>query len=284
MAQLLDGRLLASKLQSDLKQKAYDLKVRLGRPICLSVIIVGDDPASHLYVQKKTEKADEIGMISRSFFLESTTTQSELSNLIHQLNLDDSVDGILLQLPLPSHLNRLDSVFQIDPNKDVDGLHPLNQGLLFQGRPALVPCTPLGCLQLIKSCCDDITGAHAVVVGSSILVGRPLVPMLMSEGATVTLANSKTRNLDKVTCQADILISAAGRAGLVTDSHVKDGTIVIDVGINRQDGKLVGDVDFNAVKSKASFITPVPGGVGPMTIINLMANVIKAADLRKPKE
>lgn len=277
MAHLIDGKALARNLQHDLSIKAHDLKIKLGREVCLAVILVGDDPASQIYVAKKSEKAAEIGIHSQQHLLSEKTSQAELNALIHRLNQDDAVDGILLQLPLPAHLNRLESISQISPLKDVDGLHPTNQGLMFQGLPALTPCTPQGCIQLIKSCCDDLSGAHVVVVGTSVLVGRPLVPLLMAEGATVTLANSKTRNLTKITQEADILISATGCAGLITADHIKDGAIVIDVGITRHNGKLTGDVDFAAVKDKASFITPVPGGVGPMTIINLMANVIKAA-------
>ncbi len=277
MAQIIDGKALAARLQHDLTIKASDLKSKLGREVCLAVILVGNDPASHIYVSRKAKKAAEIGIRSIKHILPEATSQEELNTLINQLNQDESVDGILLQLPLPDHINRLESISKIDPRKDVDGLHPTNQGLLFQGLPTLAPCTPQGCIQLIKSCCNDLTGKHVVVVGTSVLVGRPLLPLLIAEGATVTLANSKTRNLEKLTSQADILISATGRANLINADHVKNGAIVIDVGITRHNGKLTGDVDFDAVKSKASFITPVPGGVGPMTIINLMANVIRAA-------
>lgn len=277
MAQIIDGKALAARLQHDLTIKASDLKSKLGREVCLAVILVGNDPASHIYVSRKAKKAAEIGIRSIKHILPEATSQEELNTLINQLNQDESVDGILLQLPLPDHINRLESISKIDPRKDVDGLHPTNQGLLFQGLPTLAPCTPQGCIQLIKSCCNDLAGKHVVVVGTSVLVGRPLLPLLIAEGATVTLANSKTRNLEKLTSQADILISATGRANLINADHVKNGAIVIDVGITRHNGKLTGDVDFDAVKSKASFITPVPGGVGPMTIINLMANVIRAA-------
>lgn len=277
MTQIIDGKALAARLQHDLTIKARDLKGKLGREVCLAVILVGNDPASHIYVSRKAKKAAEIGIRSIKHILPEATSQEELNTLINQLNQDESVDGILLQLPLPDHINRLESISKIDPRKDVDGLHPTNQGLLFQGLPTLAPCTPQGCIQLIKSCCNDLTGKHVVVVGTSVLVGRPLLPLLIAEGATVTLANSKTRNLEKLTSQADILISATGRANLINADHVKNGAIVIDVGITRHNGKLTGDVDFDAVKSKASFITPVPGGVGPMTIINLMANVIRAA-------
>ena len=277
MAQIIDGKALAARLQHDLTIKAHDLKSKLGREVCLAVILVGNDPASHIYVSRKAKKAAEIGIRSIKHILPEATSQEELNTLINQLNQDESVDGILLQLPLPDHINRLESISKIDPRKDVDGLHPTNQGLLFQGLPTLAPCTPQGCIQLIKSCCNDLAGKHVVVVGTSVLVGRPLLPLLIAEGATVTLANSKTRNLEKLTSQADILISATGRANLINADHVKNSAIVIDVGITRHNGKLTGDVDFDAVKSKASFITPVPGGVGPMTIINLMANVIRAA-------
>jgi len=207
-----------------------------------------------------------------------------LYQLIHQLNQNDEVDGILLQLPLPSHLDPHKAVSAILPQKDVDGLHPYNQGLLLQGRPLFAPCTPQGCVQLLQSCCDSLAGANVVIVGRSILVGRPLAAMLTNLDATVTLAHSHTRNLKQVCQQADILVSAVGKPKFITAEYIKPGAIVLDVGINRLlleggKSKLVGDVDFENVADKASFITPVPGGVGPMTIANLLLNTVKAAEL-----
>lgn len=278
MADILNGKALAAGQKNALKTKAHELKLRLGRLPTLAVILVGDDPASQIYVSRKAEMCQELGIQAIVHRLPATTTSLELHGLIQQLNMDATVDGILLQLPLPDHLNRYEAIQWITPAKDVDGLHPLNQGYLFQGQPKIVPCTPAGCLQLIKSCCDNLAGVNVTVIGSSILVGRPLALLLMQQGATVTLANSKTRNLETITQQADIIISATGKPYLISANHVKDGVIVIDVGIIRLNNRLVGDVDFDNVKQKASFITPVPGGVGPMTIINLMANVLKATE------
>lgn len=280
MAMILDGKVLASQQKPALKTKAHSLSLQLGRLPCLAVILVGDDPASQIYVNRKASMCVDLGIRSIVHRLSSTIAQADLTALIHQLNENDTIDGILLQLPLPNHLDSTRAIQAILPTKDVDGLHPENQGYLFQGKPKIVPCTPAGCLQLLKNCCDDLTGVKVVVVGSSILVGRPLALLLMQQGATVTIANSKTRNLSAITRQADIVVSATGRPHLITSDHVKEGAIIIDVGITKVNDSLVGDVDFANVEKKASFITPVPGGVGPMTIINLMANILKAAEIR----
>ncbi|AIK96833.1 bifunctional 5,10-methylenetetrahydrofolate dehydrogenase/5,10-methenyltetrahydrofolate cyclohydrolase [Candidatus Odyssella acanthamoebae] len=280
MAVILDGKALAAQQKPSLMAKAHDLTLCLGRAPTLAVILVGEDPASQIYVGRKATMCKALGIHSIIHRLASSVTSADLIAVIEGLNDDETVDGILLQLPLPDHLDRYEALQHIDPAKDVDGLHPLNQGYLFQGKPTLVPCTPTGCLQLIKSCCEDLTGVNVTIIGTSVLVGRPLALLLMQQGATVTIANSKTRNLALVTQRSDIIVSATGRAHLITADHVKEGAIVIDVGIVKLNDRLIGDVDFAAVEKKAAFITPVPGGVGPMTIINLMANILKAAEER----
>jgi methylenetetrahydrofolate dehydrogenase (NADP+)/methenyltetrahydrofolate cyclohydrolase len=280
MAIILDGKALAAQQKLPLRAKAHDLTILLGRAPSLAVILVGGDPASQIYVERKAAMCKALGIHSLIYRLASSVTRTELIAVIERLNADETVDGILLQLPLPDHLDRYEILQHINPSKDVDGLHPLNQGHLFQGKSTFVPCTPAGCLQLIKSCREDLTGVTATIIGMSVLVGRPLALMLMQQGATVTIANSKTRNLASVTQRSDIIISATGHAHLITADHVKEGAIVIDVGIIKLNDRLVGDVDFTAVEKKAAFITPVPGGVGPMTIINLMANILKAAEER----
>ena len=280
MAVILDGKALAAQQRPTLKAKTQELTLCLGRLPALAVILVGDDPASQVYVSRKAAMCQALGIHSIIHRLAFSVTKDELMTTIKGFNQDENVDGILLQLPLPTHLDRYEILQYIDPAKDVDGLHPLNQGYLFQGNPRIVPCTPLGCLQLIQSCCMDLTGIKVTIVGTSVLVGRPLALLLMQQGATVTLANSKTRDLAMVTQSADIIISATGQPHLITAAHVKEGAIVIDVGIIKLNDQLVGDVNFADVKKKAAFITPVPGGVGPMTIINLMSNILKAAEER----
>ena len=278
MAQLIDGRALSQSRTESLRTRSHHIKISLGRAPKLAVILVGDDPASHTYVQFKTKRCLDLHIDSVEKFMNASVQQGDLLSVIHEFNQDKSVDGILLQLPLPSHLNFQEAVQAIDPSKDVDGLHPLNQGLLFQGRPSMVPCTPQGCLDLVHSCCDNISGAHVVIVGRSILVGRPLAALLTNHNATVTLAHSQTSNLKKICQVADILIVATGHPGMITGDFVKPGAIIIDVGQSHVDNIIMGDVDFASVSPKASFITPSTGGVGPMTIINLMENVIHAAE------
>lgn len=279
MAQIIDGRSIAAARKEQLKQKSQQLRETLGRSPTLAVILVGEDPASQTYVRFKMKMCDELSITSQPFFLDASITQHTLNSLITQLNNDTTIDGILLQLPLPPALNTNETIELISPSKDVDGLHPYNQGLLMQGHPSLVPCTPQGCLQLIQSCHQDLTGAHAVIVGRSVLVGRPLALLLLNQNMTVTIAHSKTRNL-KTLCQtADVLVGATGSPHLITADYVKPGAIVIDVGQSRQNSIIQGDVDFDSVAPLAGYITPVPGGVGPMTIINLMENLLHAASV-----
>lgn len=285
VAQIIDGKHIAALKFEEVRQRVLAFEQANHRLPGLAVILVGHNRPSEIYVRRKIEACEQVRI--RSFFcpLEADVSEAVLYQTIHQLNQDSDVDGILLQLPLPDHLDAHKAVSAILPQKDVDGLHPYNQGLLHQGRPLFAPCTPQGCVQLLQSCCDSITGANVVIVGRSILVGRPLAAMLTNLNATVTLAHSYTKNLQQVCEQADILISAVGKPHFITADYVKKGAIVLDVGINRLPleggkSKLVGDVDFDNVKDKASFITPVPGGVGPMTIANLLLNTVKAAELR----
>ena len=280
MAQIIDGRALSQSRMDSLLSRSHNLKIALGRPPKLAVILVGNDPASHTYVHFKTKRCTDLHIDSVKKLMDSSVQQADLLSVIRDLNEDATVDGILLQLPLPSHLNTQEAVLAIHPSKDVDGLHPFNQGLLLQGRPAMVPCTPQGCLDLIHACCDSISGSHVVIVGRSILVGRPLAALLTNNNATVTLCHSQTKNLKDICQSADILIAATGCPGMITGGFVKSGTIVIDVGQSHVDNRIMGDVDFASVSLKASFLTPATGGVGPMTIINLMENVIHAAESR----
>lgn len=286
MAQIIDGKHIAALKFKEVSQQVLAFEQSYKRLPGLAVVLVGHNPASEVYVRRKIEACERVRI--RSFFcpLEADTSEEMLHQTIDQLNRDAGVDGILLQLPLPDHLDAHRAVSAILPQKDVDGLHPYNQGLLHQGRPLFVPCTPQGCVQLLQSCCDSVAGVNVVIVGRSILVGRPLAGMLTNLDATVTLAHSHTKNLKRVCQQADILISAVGKPNFITADYVKSGAIVLDVGINRLQldtgkSKLVGDVDFKNVADKASFITPVPGGVGPMTIANLLLNTVKAAELSR---
>lgn len=283
MVQLIDGKQLAAALRLEIKQRALTFKAHYNRQPGLAVILVGNNPASEIYVSRKMEACVEVGIHSILHYLDKESPQENLIKAIHHLNSDPNIDGILLQLPLPDHLDTQAAVAAISPAKDVDGLHPYNQGLLAQGRPVFVPCTPQGCAQLIHTCCDSIEGANVVIVGRSILVGRPLALLLTNMNATVTLAHTHTVNLKSICADADILVVAVGKPGLITGDYIKPGAIVIDVGINRCNvngkPKLVGDVDFESASQKAAFITPVPGGVGPMTIANLLLNTIKAAEL-----
>ncbi len=274
-SQILDGKLVSQQLTASLSE---ELKVLSGSQAVLPklvVVLVGDDPASQVYVGKKAKMAQRIGMLSEVLTYPASTSQQELVAVIQKLNTDPTVHGILVQLPLPRQINTLDIITTVDPKKDVDGLHPLNLGLLMTGDPsACKPCTPAGVITLLKAYKVAMAGKHAVVLGRSNIVGKPMGMLLLQENATVSYCHSKTEDLPSLTRQADILVAAVGVPNMVTADFIKPGAVVVDVGINRLDGKLVGDVDFESVAGKAGFITPVPGGVGPMTIATLMANTL----------
>jgi methylenetetrahydrofolate dehydrogenase (NADP+)/methenyltetrahydrofolate cyclohydrolase len=276
-AQILDGKSLAAATRAALKHKVEALVQRGVRP-GLTVIIAGDDPASKVYVRNKTLAAKEIGVRSELIALPGSVTEKELLAVVERLNDNREVHGILVQLPLPRHIDSARVLETIAPAKDVDGFHEANLGALMAGRPGVVPCTPLGCMRLIEHAGMQIAGRHAVVIGRSNIVGKPVAMLLLQKDATVTICHSKTPSIEAITKQADILVAAVGRAKLVTARMVKPGACVIDVGINRlPDGKLAGDVDYDSVKEVAGWITPVPGGVGPMTIAMLLENCINAA-------
>ena len=285
MANLIDGRAVAEKVYVDLRREIAELKSR-GLTPGLAVVLIGDNPASRAYVRSKDKMSRELGLHSVKLELPASTTQTELLARVEELNRDPAVHGILVQSPPPKQIDEAEIVRALDPRKDVDGFHPLNVAKLAFGDPTgFVPCTPLGVLRLLKETKVDISGAHAVVLGRSMIVGKPLALLLMQKGtdATVTVVHSRTRNLAAITQSADILIAAIGQANFVKAEHVRNGTVIIDVGINRVEDatsergyRLVGDVAFDEVAEKASAITPVPGGVGPMTIAMLMSNTVKA--------
>lgn len=273
-ATLIDGKAIGNQLLEEIKSQVSSME----RKPSLAVILVGDDPASHVYVANKIKACEKTGIRSVEHKLPAASTEDEIKGVIHTLNADKTIDGILLQLPLPNGMNGDALVQEIAPEKDVDGLTFVNIGKLTAGREGLVPCTPQGSLILLKTFMQDLTGQHALVIGRSLLFGKPMAQLLIAEHCTVTKAHSKTRGLEELCKQADIVIAAVGRPRMVKAEWIKPGAIVIDVGINRlPDGKLCGDVDFDAVKEVASAITPVPGGVGPMTIACLMKNTLKAA-------
>ncbi|RBR29916.1 tetrahydrofolate dehydrogenase/cyclohydrolase, NAD(P)-binding protein [Enterococcus cecorum] len=274
---LLNGKELAQKLQQDMTQEVTEFKEKGLQP-GLAVILVGEDPASQVYVRNKERAANNIGMYSLVYRLPETTSEADLIAKIEELNHDDKVHGILVQLPLPKHINEDLVLDTIDPAKDVDGFHPMNLGNLFAGKPTMIPCTPAGIMELIKLSGIDLAGKNAVIIGRSNIVGKPMAHLLLQANATVTICHSKTKDLPKVAKQADVLVVAIGRANFVTADFVKEGAVVIDVGINRdENNKLTGDVKFDEVAPLTSFITPVPGGVGPMTITMLMRQTIDAA-------
>lgn len=276
-ANIIDGKQVAKQLREGLKAELDELMAKGVKP-GLAVILVGDDPASRVYVNRKSKTCEQIGMHSEVRRLAEQTSEAELLKHIEELNQDSAIHGILVQLPLPSHISEKAIINAIDPAKDVDGFHPVNVGNLMIGDDALLSCTPAGIIELIKRVDPQIAGKHAVIVGRSNIVGKPVAMLLLQENATVTICHSRTQNMSELTRQADILVVATGRAQMIAKEDVKPGSIVIDVGINRQDdGKLVGDVDFDGVKEVAAHITPVPGGVGPMTIAMLMKNTIEAA-------
>jgi methylenetetrahydrofolate dehydrogenase (NADP+)/methenyltetrahydrofolate cyclohydrolase len=276
VATLMDGRALATRLR---EETAADIRA-FGRPPGLATVLVGDDPASDIYIRRKQEAATEVGIEARDVRLPATTSQAELLDLVDGLNRDESVDGVLVQLPLPSHLDEAPVVRAVDPVKDVDGFHPVNAGLLYLGRPGHVPATPLGIMALLAEYHVELEGARAVVVGRSAIVGKPVSLLLLAANATVTVCHSRTPDLVARTREADVLVVAAGRAGLVPADGVRDGAAVVDVGMNRTDDGLRGDVDPSA-SERAALITPVPGGVGPMTIALLLQSTLRAAKFRR---
>ena len=278
-AQLIDGKAIAASLRQEIAQRVAQRRQHGLRAPGLAVILVGDDPASTVYVTHKRKDCEEVGFVSRAYDLPSTTTQQELEALIDSLNADAAVDGILLQLPLPAHLDASNLLERISPDKDVDGFHPFNIGRLAQRIPLLRPCTPKGIMRLLESTGANLYGMTAVVVGASNIVGRPMALELLLGGCTVTVTHRFTRDLAAHVSQADLVVVAAGKPGLVKGEWIKKGAIVIDVGINRQaDGKLVGDVEYETALERASWITPVPGGVGPMTRACLLENTLYAAE------
>ncbi len=281
-AQIIDGKALAARLRENIAAAVADLRRDHGFVPSLAVVLVGEDPASQIYVRNKERMTEAVGMRSLAHRLPATTSKDDLLALVARLNADPAVDGILVQLPLPEGLSAAQVIQAIAPEKDVDGLNPVNAGRLMSGLPGLVPCTPLGCLQLIHSVRRDLTGLDALVIGRSNLVGKPVAQLLLAENCTVTMAHSRSRDLPGLVGRADVLVAAVGRAELVAGDWIKPGAIVIDVGMNRLPGengkgRLVGDVAFQAALARAGAITPVPGGVGPMTIANLLRNCLQAA-------
>ncbi|MCO4053269.1 MAG: bifunctional methylenetetrahydrofolate dehydrogenase/methenyltetrahydrofolate cyclohydrolase FolD [Bosea sp.] len=285
MTMLLDGKALAATMRREMAGKVTAFAAAHGRPPGLAVVLVGDDPASQVYVGSKVKQTSEVGMRSVEHRLGAGASEAELLAVVDQLNADDSIDGILVQLPLPAQIDAMRVLNRIDPDKDVDGFHPVNAGRLAVGAPGLVPCTPLGAVALARLARPDLSGLHAVVIGRSNIVGKPVAQLLLAENCTVTIAHSRTRDLPALCRSADLLVAAIGRPHFVTADFVKPGAIIIDVGINRLageggKGRLVGDVDYEAVAPLACAITPVPGGVGPMTIAYLLSNTLRAATLR----
>ena len=276
-ATVIDGKAVAADVRADVARGVADFTAESGRAPGLATVLVGDDPASHVYVGSKRKLTEEVGMRSLHRELGADAPPEELLGLVEELNADDEVDGILVQLPLPDGHDQDAVIALIDPAKDVDGLTATSAGLLAQGRPGLVPCTPQGVVELLRVAGADIAGAEAVILGRSILVGRPLAALLLNANATVTICHTRTRDVAEVTRRADILVAAAGAPGVVTAEMVRPGATVIDVGTNRTEDGLVGDVDFAAVAEVAGAITPVPGGVGPMTIAMLLRNTLVAA-------
>ena len=276
-AELLSGKTMSESLRKEIASRVSALKAK-GLTPGLAVILVGNDPASEIYVRNKGNGCTEVGMYSRTINMPAETTQEELESAIDALNNDPAIHGILVQLPLPKHLDENAALAKILPEKDVDGFHLINAGHMLTGTEGVVACTPRGALHMIKSTGVNLSGKEAVVIGRSNIVGKPMAMLLLKENCTVTICHSRTQNLADHTRRADILVAAVGKAGFVTADMVKPGAIVIDVGINRVDGKVKGDVDFDAVKEVAGWITPVPGGVGKMTITMLLMNTVEAAE------
>lgn len=277
LGQIIDGKAIAESVRNSIRQDIIKLKQEKGIVPGLTVILVGDDPASQIYVRNKERACKDVGIKSQVIKLEKNTSQAELLDLIYKLNEDKETHGILVQLPLPSHIDEGMVIEAIDPKKDVDGFHPVSAGKLFVGQPGLRPCTPKGIIRLIRETGTDIAGKHAVVIGRSNIVGKPVALMLLQNNATVTICHSKTKNLKEIAASADILVVAIGQPETIDDGYIKEGAIVIDVGTTRVNGKLKGDVVFDKAIQKAGWITPVPGGVGPMTIAMLLENTVAAA-------
>ena len=280
MATILNGKQVAAEIRAELKVRAEALR-KDGVVPCLAVLLAGDDPASKIYVRNKKRACEEIGIESRELLFPESVTEEELIAQIRALNADPAVDAMLVQLPLPKHINEARVLAEIAPEKDADGFHVVNAGRLFTGQTSVLPCTPAGCMELLRRANVEFSGKHAVVVGRSNIVGKPMAMLLLNEHCTVTIYHSRTKDLARFTRDADILVAAVGRPGIITGEMIKPGAAVIDVGINRlESGKLMGDVDFASAEPVAGAITPVPGGVGPMTIAMLMQNAILAAEKR----
>ena len=280
MATILNGKQVAAEIRAELKTRAEALR-KDGIVPCLAVLLAGDDPASKIYVRNKKRACEEIGIESRELLFPESVTEEELIAQIRALNEDAAVDAMLVQLPLPKHIDEARVLAEIAPEKDADGFHVVNAGRLFTGQTSVLPCTPAGCMELLRRANVEFSGKHAVVVGRSNIVGKPMAMLLLNEHCTVTICHSRTRDLARFTRDADILVAAVGRPGIITGEMIKPGAAVIDVGINRlESGKLMGDVDFASAEPVAGAITPVPGGVGPMTIAMLMQNAILAAEKR----
>ncbi len=276
-AQILDGKALSTEILEKVAKRTAEL-LKDGMDVRLGVILVGDDPASEIYVRNKQKACDKVDFCSRTITMDKNTSQENLEAVIEEMNEDDSIHGILVQLPLPAHLDEKSALAKIRPDKDVDGFHIVNAGMLFAGQKRVVPCTPKGIMAMLQHTGIDLNGKEAVVIGRSNIVGKPMAMLLLEKNCTVTICHSHTADLMEHTRCADILVSAVGQPGLITADMVKPGAVVIDVGINRVNGKVVGDVAFDEVKEVASWITPVPGGVGPMTIAMLMENTLEAAE------
>jgi methylenetetrahydrofolate dehydrogenase (NADP+) / methenyltetrahydrofolate cyclohydrolase len=283
MAQILDGKALARRIRAQLKDEVADLTARLGRPPGLAVVVVGEDPGSAVYVHNKEVAAAEVGMLSRIVRLPASASEAEILAAIDDLNADGSIDGFIVQLPLPGGVDSSVALARIAPDKDADGIHPYNLGRLLAGMPGPRPCTPLGILKLIDEAGVDLCGKRAVVLGRSVIVGKPVGQMLLERHATVTLCHSRTRDLAEEVRRAEIVVAAVGQPRLVQGDWIAPGAVVVDVGTSRVEGKLVGDVDFAAAEKRAKAITPVPGGVGPMTVAMLLCNTVEAARRRLGK-
>ena len=281
MAKIIDGKAISAEIKEELKEKVAEYK-KQGVEITLAVVKVGNDPASAVYVRNKEKACEYVGITSRTLALPEETTEEELLKVVNDLNEDKAVNGILVQLPLPKHIDESKVLLAIDSNKDVDGFHPVNVGKMVIGEETFLPCTPAGIIEMLKRTDVEISGKECVVIGRSNIVGKPMSMLMLKETATVTIAHSRTKDLKEVTKRADILIAAIGKAKFVTADYVKEGAVIIDVGMDRdENGKLCGDVDFDSVSQVASAITPVPGGVGPMTVTMLLVNCLRSVELNK---